>query len=169
VGRLAFIHAFEVTVNLFSTNFMFTSPSVSPPAAYIIVPIVFGILFLASAICYWRRGKLAPDNPVARRFIRRVSKAGMWTSAIGLVLAAARYAQFDYLDMPIWMYLLVLAMIITAAYYVYDRSERYPLAMWRLQEADAQRRYRPAAARPREPQRIGARNRPDRMRGKRKR
>jgi hypothetical protein len=156
-------------VNLFSANFMFSSPTDSPPTAYILVPIVFGIILVASAIFYWRRAKLAPTNPVARRFIRRVSKAGMWTSAIGLLLAAARYVQFDYLDMPIWMYLLVLTMVILAAYYVYDRSERYPLAVWRLQEADAQRRYRPAAAKPKEPQRVGARQRPDRMRGKRRR
>lgn len=156
-------------MNLFSSNFMFTSPADNPPTAYILVPIVFGIIFVASAIFYWRRARMAPNNPVARRFIRRVSKAGMWTSGIGLVLAGARYVQFDYLDMPFWMYLLVLSMIIVAAYYVYDRSERYPLAVWRLQEADAQRRYRPAAAKPREPQRVGARNRPDRMRGKRKR
>lgn len=155
-------------MNLFSSNFMFSSPVDNPPAAYIIVPIVFAVIFLASAFAYWRRARLAPQNPVARRFIRRIAKAGMWTSAIGLVLAAARYVQFDYLDMPIWMYLLVLAMVITAAYFVYDRSERYPLAVWRLQEADAQRRYRPASAKAREPQRA-ARQRPERLRGKRKR
>ncbi len=147
---------------------MTTSPVDNPPSAYIIVPIVFAIIFLASAFAYWRRGKLAPRNPVARRFIRRLTRAGMWTSVIGLVLVAARYVQFDYLDMPLWMYLLVLAMIIVAAYFVYDRSERYPLAVWRLQEADAQRRYRPAASKPREPQRA-ARQRPERLRGKRKR
>lgn len=146
---------------------MFSSPVDNPPTAYIIVPILFAIIFLASAFAYWRRAKLAPQNPVARRYIRRVAKAGMWTSVIGLVLVGARYVQFDYLDMPFWMYLLVLAMILTAAYFVYDRSERYPLAVWRLQEADAQRRYRPAASKPREPQR--ARQRPERLRGKRKR
>lgn len=155
-------------MNFFSPDFMFSSPSGSPPSAYVIVPIVFGIIFVASAIAYWRRAKLAPQNPVARRLIRRVAKTGMWTSAIGLVLAGARYVEFDYLDMPIWMYLLVLVMVIMAAYYVYDRSERYPLAVWRLQEADAQRRYRPAASRPREPQRT-ARQRPGNVRGKRKR
>lgn len=155
-------------MNLFSSNFMFSSPIDNPPTAYIIVPIVFAIIFLASAFAYWRRAKLAPRNAVARRFIRRVAKAGMWTSVIGLVLAAARYVQFDYLDMPIWMYLLVVVMVIVAAYFVYDRSERYPLAVWRLREADAQRRYRPAASKPREPQRA-VRQRPERMRGKRKR
>jgi hypothetical protein len=154
-------------VNLFSPDFMFSSPLESPPTAYVLVPIVFGIILVASALAYWRRAKLAPQNPVARRFIRRVAKAGMWTSGIGLALAAARYVQFDYVDMPIWMYLLVLAMVIVAAYYVYDRSERYPLAVWRLQEADAQRRYRPTASRAREPQH--ARQRPDRLRGKRRR
>jgi hypothetical protein len=60
-------------------------------------------------------------------------------------------------------------MVITAAYFVYDRSERYPLAVWRLQEADAQRRYRPAAGKAREPQRAAARQRPERLRGKRRR
>jgi hypothetical protein len=156
-------------VNLFSWNFMTTSPTDNPPTAYIIVPIAFAIIFLASAFAYWRRGKLAPQNPVARRFIRRVAKAGMWTSVIGLLLAAARYVQFDYVDIPLWMYLLVLTMVITAAYFVYDRSERYPLAVWRLQEADAQRRYRPAAGKAREPQRAAARQRPERLRGKRRR
>lgn len=155
-------------MNLFSPDFMFSSPIDNPPTAYVIVPIVFAIIFLASAFSYWRRGKIAPGNPVARRFIRRVAQAGMWSAGIGLVLAAARYVQFDYLDMPIWMYLLVLVMIILAAYYVYDRSERYPLAVWRLQEADVQRRYRPAGSKQREPQRAKP-VRPERMRGKRRR
>jgi hypothetical protein len=94
-----------------------------------------------------------------------MATAGMWTAGVGLFLALMRYAGLDYFAMRIWMYLLFLTIIGLAAYYVYDFSERYPLAVWRLQEAEAQRRYRPAPRRRAEPQPV----RPNRVRGKQRR
>src|SRR5205807_1913615 len=126
--------------------------------------VFFGVLFVASALAYWRRAKLASDNPVARRMIPRAAKAGMWTAAIGLFLALMRYMQIDYVAMPIWLLLLFLSMIFIVGYFVYELSERYPLAVWRLQESNLERRYRPAPRPPREPQRV----RP-KVRGKRRR
>jgi hypothetical protein len=66
--------------------------------------------------------------------------------------------------MPILMYLLLLSMIAVVAYFVYDLSERYPLAMWKLLESHVERQYRPAPKPRREPQR----QRPA-VRGKRRR
>ena len=153
-------------MSLFDPNFMFTSPLDNPPGLYAAVPIVFGLLLVASIAAFWRRAKLSQGNPVLRRFIRRASKAGMWIGGIGLFLAIMRYIQFPFLSMPIWMYLTVLAGIGLVGYFVYDRSENYPLAIWRWQESHVDRRYRPAARAVREPQRVV---RPGLQRGKAKR
>jgi hypothetical protein len=154
----------EVSVHHFSSDYLFQTPPFPGPF-FTALTACLGLLFVASALVYWRRGKLAPDNPVRRRFIRRASKAGMWTSATALFLCLMRYLQIDYLAMPIWLYLWLLAMITVVAYFVYDLSEHYPVAVWQLQQSHVERRYRPAA-KPRrdEPQRP----RP-KVRGKRRR
>ena len=152
-------------MNIFSSDNLFNAASGAPPVAFGIMTGAFAVIFLISALAYWRRAKLAPTNPILRRFIRRAAKAAMWTSAIALFFAAMRYLEVPYLDPPIWLYLSVLAMIVTVGYFVYDRSERYPLAMWQLRHNDIERKYRPMA-RPRpEPVRQRSTN----VRGKRRR
>ena len=150
-------------MNPFSGNYMFNTPSDSSTVFAILIA-GFGLLFLVSAFAYWRRAKLARNNPPLKTRIRRMAAAGMWCAGIGLFLALMRYLQIDYVSMPILTYLLLLTIVAVVAYFVYDFSERYPLAVWRLEEASLERRYRPAA-RPRvEPQRP----RP-KVRGKRRR
>jgi hypothetical protein len=144
-------------------NYLFQTPPTAG-AAFTALTVGFGLLFVLCAVAYWRRGKLAPENPVLRRLIRRVATAGMWSAGIGLFLALMRYAQIPYVSMPFLMYLLLLSMIGVVAYFVYDLSERYPLAMWKLQESHIERQYRPAPKPRREPQR----QRPA-VRGKRRR
>jgi hypothetical protein len=152
-------------VNLFSSQNLFTAPATNPPVAFGIMTGAFAAIFLISVIAYWQRSRLARNNAILRRLIRRAAKAGMWTAGIALFLAAMRYLQVDYIDMPIWIYLDVLVMIFIVGYFVYDRSENYPLMMWRLQESHAQRQYRPAPRPRSEPHRA----RPVRARGKRRR
>jgi hypothetical protein len=151
-------------VKFFTADYFFQNPPPAPSAYFTVLTVGFAVLFLGSAFAYWRRAKLARENPVLRRFIRRVAKTGMWTAGIGLWLALMRYAQMPYLSPRILMYLLLLSMIGIVGYFVYDFSERYPIAVYKLQESHLARRYRPAA-RPRpEPQRV----RP-RVRGKQRR
>lgn len=146
-------------MKIFSGDYLFQNPPPAPSIYFTILTVGLGVLFLASIFAYWRRGKLARTNPVLRRFIRRASSAAMWTSGTGLFLAVMRYAQLPYLSPRILMYLLLLTMIGIVGYFVYDFSERYPTAVWRLQESETARRYRPAA-RPRpEPQRVRPRAR----------
>lgn len=146
-------------------NYLFTTPMQAPTGFFVAVSAGFIVLLLASTFSYWRRLKLAPHNPVMRRFIRRVAYAGVWYAAIGIFLVIMRYIELPYLGMPILMYLLILAMIVSVAFYVYDYSERYPLAVWKLQETHAERRYRPTSRARSEPQRV----RPRATRGKRRR
>jgi hypothetical protein len=151
-------------VHHFSGNYLFQTPPYPGPF-FDAFTACLGLLFLASALAYWRRGKLAADNPVRRRLIRRASKAGMWTSGNGLFLALMRYLQIDYLAMPIWLYLLLLTMIAIVAYFVYELSEHYPVAAWQFEQSQVERRYRPSA-RPKSP--APQRPRP-KVRGKRRR
>jgi hypothetical protein len=151
-------------VTILSGDYLFNTPTTTPSVYYGVLTACFGVLFLASAFAYWRRAKLAPDNPVLRRFIRRAAKAGMWGGGLGLFLALMRYLEIDYIGIPFWTLLLLIGMILTAAYFVYDWSERYPIAVWHLQESSLQRRYRPVARLRPEPQRV----RP-KVRGKRRR
>jgi len=148
---------------LIDGNYLFQTPP-TEGAAFTALTVGFGLLFVLCALAYWRRGKLARENPVLRRLIRRVATAGMWCAGIGLFLALMRYAQIPYASMPFFMYLLLLSMIAAVAFFVYDLSERYPLAMWKLQESHVERQYRPAPKPRREPQR----QRPA-VRGKRRR
>jgi hypothetical protein len=146
-----------------SSDYLFQTPP-TPGPFFTVFTAGLVVLFLISAFAYGRRGRLARNNPVLRRFIRRTAQAGMWTSAIAFVLALTRYAQIPYLSMPILLYLALLLMVGIVAYFVYDLSERYPMAVWKLQESEVERRYRPAA-RPRpEPQKPRPKDRGKRRR-----
>ncbi len=136
-----------------------------PPWPFDVMTGALVAIFLLSLIFYLRRGKIARDNPVLRRFIRRASQAYLWASGIGIFLAIMRYLGVDYIDMPFWLYLDWLLLIGITGYFVYERSERYPLALWEFRHATEQRRYRPEARRRAEPQTP----RPNRPRGKRRR
>ncbi len=152
--------------HLLTGDYLFQNPTDAPNSLYAIVPVFFGFLLIASIVAYWRRSSLASDNPILRRLIRRAAKAGMWFGGLGLVLAALRYVQFDYLDQPILLLLLVLSMIVAIGYFVYDKSERYPVAVWKLQEAQIERRYHPTPERRAKQQPV----RPNpKLRGKRRR
>lgn len=150
---------------LLSGDYLFSSPSTLPTPWFAVLTAGFVVLFLLSAFFYWKRSMLAAGNPILRRLIRRISKAAMWTTGIGIALAVLRYIEFPYLSAPILMYLLILIMIGIAGYFVYDISERYPLAVHQLQQSQLQRRFRPAARPAREPQRPA----PARARGKQRR
>lgn len=149
---------------LLSPDYLFQTPPGDPTTGFGVLTALFVVLLVASAALYFRRGRLAPDNPAMRRMFRRIAKAGMWCAAIGLFLALMRYAQVPYFSMPILLYLFLLGVICVVGYFVYEFSERYPIAVWRLQESHVQRQYRPAARPVREPQRV----RP-KVRGKRRR
>jgi Na+/glutamate symporter len=135
-------------------GYLFDTTPPAPPGLFVALPVAFAVLLLLSVLAYWRRARLAPENPVLRRLIRRVAKAGMWIAGIGIALVAVRYAQIDYLEAPVLIVLLFLATIAVVAYFVYDLSERYPLAVWKLQESHVERRYRPPPKPRREPQRA---------------
>lgn len=151
-------------MRLLTGNYLFTSPVDNPSGYFLALTIAFGVLFVLCALAYWRRAKLAPNNPIRRRLIRRVAKAGMWEAGIGLFLALMRYVQFPFLSEPILLLLLIIAMIVTVGFFVYDLSEHYPMAMYRVEEAQMQRRFRPTAR----PATVPQKPKP-RVRGKRKR
>jgi hypothetical protein len=152
-------------VKFLSGDYLFSTPSGAPSGYFAALTTALALIFLLSVFAYWRRAKLARDNPVLRRLIRRASKVGMWTTTIGLALALMRYVQFPYLSAPILLDLDILAMVLAVGYFVYDLSERYPVAVWSLQQSHLQRRFRPAPKLRAEPQRV----RPARERGKRRR
>jgi hypothetical protein len=161
-SRLIFVD--EGSLNILSGDYLFNTPTDAPSGYFGVLTALFAILFAGAAFAYWRRGKIARNNPIQRRFIRRVAKACMWVGGIGIFFAVMRYIGFPYLADPFWLLLLFVGAILTAAYFVYDWSERYPAAVWQLQQNTMARRYRPVVkARP-EPQRV----RP-KQRGKRRR
>jgi len=138
-------------MRILTGDYLFNTPITAPSGYFLALTIGFGVLLLASVIVYWCRSKLAPDNPAMRRLLRRVAKAGIWTSVIGLILAAARYGGVDYVGMPIWILVLILIMIAIVGYFVYEVSERYPMAVLRLQQSHIERRYRPPTRQRAEP------------------
>ena len=150
-------------MHLLTGDYLFNTPT-DESGYFLALTIVFALLFIASAFAYLRRAKLAGDNPILRRVIRRAARAGMWTAGIGLFLALMRYTQVPYLSMPIWMLLLIIAMIVIVGFFVYDLSERYPLAVHQLRESHRERRFRPTPKPRAEPQRPKAA-----VRGKRRR
>ena len=153
---------------LLSGDYLFSSPdpTQAPSKYFLALTVGFGVLFVVSALAWWRRAKVAPENPIRRRLIRQAAKTGMWTAGIGLFLALMRYVGFDYLDEPILILLLIFAMILAVGYFIYELSERYPLAVHQLQQSHVERQYRPVAGARSEPQRARPTNRP---RGKRRR
>ena len=140
-------------MNILNGNYLFQTPAQSPSGVFTALTVGFGLLLVLGAIVYWRRNKVARNNPVLRVFIRRVSQAAMYYSVVGLFLAAMRYLSVDYLAMPIWMYLLLLCMIVSVSYYVYQFMVHVPVALWKIQQNQVERRYRPTARPRTEPQR----------------
>jgi hypothetical protein len=145
-------------------DYLFQTPSGEPSPYFTALTVGFALLFLVCVFLYFRRNRLAGNKPPLTRFYRRVAKTGMWIAGIGLFLALMRYVQFPFLGMPVLMYVLLLSMIGIAGYFVYDWSERYPLALQRVEEGHVQRRYRST---PR--QRVARPIRPRTTRGKRRR
>jgi hypothetical protein len=166
-GFLYVTHCSEAFVKIFDGNYLFNTPVYAPSPYFAVLTAGFVLLTLASIFVYWRRNKLA-SNPVMRRFIRRVATAGMYYGGLGIFFALMRYGGIDYLAPPFWMYLLFLAMIASIAYYVYDYSENYPVAVHQLEQSKIARKYRPISK-----QRSGARpvrpRVPAGQRGKRRR
>jgi fatty acid desaturase len=151
-------------VKILNGNYLFQTPLYAPSVYFDILTGGLVVMFLAGALLYWRRSKLAGENAVLRRFIRRASKAAMTWAIIGLIFALFRYGGIDYLAPPIWMYLVLLGIVVTVGYFVYDWSEHYPAAVWQLEQSHIERRFRPVSKPKLEPQRA----RP-KQRGKRKR
>lgn len=127
--------------HIFSSDYLFSSTAQPPSAFFAVLTAGLAVMFLVSLFVYVRRRKLFPMNAAKRRFGRRVAEAGMWIAGTGLFLALMRYIELPYLSAPILMYLLLLGLIGLAGYYVYDYSERLPLATWRLQQAAAQQKF----------------------------
>lgn len=151
-------------MNILNGNYLFNTPTDTPSAYFGVLTAAFAVLLIGGVIVYWRRAKLARNNPIRRRFIRRTAKAAMWIGVVGLFFASMRYIEFPYLGAPIWLLLVLISAILVVAYFVYDRSERYPVAMWQLQQNTMARRYRPIVkARP-EPQRVRPKERGKRRR-----
>lgn len=136
----------------FNGSYLFTTPTTNPSIWFDILTVFFAVLLVIGALAFWRRARLAPGNPVLRRFIRRVSQAAMWTAAIALFFVLMRDLQIPYLGMPIWLDLDILLMIGLAGYYVYDLSERYPAQVWEVRSNAEARRFRPQPRRRAEPQ-----------------
>lgn len=151
-------------MHLLSGSYLFSDTVGTPSGYFLALTIAFAIIFIAGAVAYWRRAKLSPQNPVLRRLIRRAASAAMWTCGLGLFFALMRYTNFPYLSDPIFMLLLVESMVVIVGYYVYDLSERYPIAIHRLQTSHIERRYRPMSKPRSEPRRQRAK-----ARGKRRR
>jgi uncharacterized membrane protein len=151
-------------VRLLSGDYLFSDQTTTPSGYFTALTVFFGLLLVASIVVYWRRGRLAPKNPPLVRILRQASKSGMWIAVIGLFFALMRYTQVEYLSKPIYMLLVIFAMIFTAGYFVYEWSERYPVATYQLEQARLQRRFVPAGKPRSEPQRP----RP-KVRGKRRR
>jgi hypothetical protein len=149
---------------ILSPDYLFSSQTGAASNYFTALTVAFGVIFVGSAIVYWRRGKLARQNAIFRRLLRRSSTSGMWSAGTGLFLALMRYAEIPYLSAPILMLLLIVLMIYLVGYYVYDLSERYPLAVHRLQQSAIEQRYRPVGRMRTEPQKP----RPPRTRGKRR-
>ncbi len=154
----------EACLNILNGDYLFSSPTDAPSGYFGAFTAGIVIVFLAAAFAYWRRAKIAPDNSILRRFIRRASTATMWVMGFGIFFAIMRYIQFPYLGDPFWMLLVCIAAIVMIGYFVYDRSERYPVAAWQVRQSTQYRKYRPAPkvrAQPQHPQ--------PKVRGKRRR
>jgi hypothetical protein len=163
-GRSLPISADEDSLNILNGNYLFNTPTDAPSAYFGVLTAGFAVLLIGGAIIYWRRAKLARNNPIQRRFIRRTSKAAMWIGVVGLFFAFMRYIEFPYLGEPIWLLLVLISAILVVAYFVYDRSERYPVAVWQLQQNTMARRYRPIVKPRPEPQRVRPKERGKRRR-----
>jgi len=154
----------HLNADFLKPDWLFQTPMTMPGYRFGVLTAALGLLLVLGLGAYLRRGKLGGDNPAFRRLIRRISKVAMWIAVIGLFLALMRYLSVPYLGIPILMYLLLLTMVLFVGYFVYELSERYPLASWKLEESHAGRRYRPT-----QKQRPAARPVKSRARGKRRR
>jgi len=100
--------------------------------------IIFGGLFLLSALAYYDAPRRFRTDRIRRDVIRKGSEILMWVTGIGLFFFGIRAMQFEFLSFErrIWLYLSMLMLIGVLGYFVYYVRKVLPA---RLAARDRQR------------------------------
>ena len=131
--------------NPFSWDYMTTVPGtdeVFEPFAVVFL-IVFGLGFVVSVFLYNDGARRFTDHPIKRRVARRGAGIAMTVFGAGLFFFGIRVLQINpfTFGMRLWLWLSLLALLITVAYFVYYLRTKYPVQLRAYEERRRKQQY----------------------------
>lgn len=139
----------NLQINPFDWNFLTSAP---PPAvrmgpfawgylAFMVALLAASLFFIIVKRPQWKR-----TNSVRYRAVNRWGQVGLWISGLGLLFLLLRVVGLDFFNLRIWLYLMFLATIIAAAWFLYWYRTSYPKEMAKHQKAQRARQYMPGSS-----------------------
>lgn len=140
----------SLQLNPFDWNFLTSTPA-PPPAPnatlgpFAVVGALVALALLVAGIFFYsvKRPQWKRAQPVYYRAANRFAPVAIWVGLIGLVFLLFRVGRIDFLDMRLWLYLWLLAVIVTIGFFLYWYRAQYPREMARFQKTQRQRQYMP--------------------------
>lgn len=107
--------------------------------------IVFGGLFILSALAYYDAPRRFKSDRIRRDAVRKGSELLLWVTGVGLVFFGIRVMQFEFLtfERRIWLYLMMLILVAVLAYFVYYTRTILPAQLAERERHRVRKQYIP--------------------------
>lgn len=113
-------------ITTFLSNTVKAAPGTEFGYYYVMIALI-AVLFLGSfAFKYLLKYKIKHGDFVFKHIFKRVPAKMVYFSIGLLFLTLVRYENIPYFAMRLWMYLTLLGLVITIAYYLYKLLKVYP-------------------------------------------
>ncbi|MFL5731864.1 MAG: hypothetical protein ACJ78Q_01585 [Chloroflexia bacterium] len=116
------------------------------PFGWIYLAVMIGLFGLSAYIYFFKRLEWKRTNPVLKRAADRWGPIGLWVSGLGMVFVAFRAVSLDFLNLPFWFYLWLLAAIVFIAWIYYWYRTTYPIQLAKYQKTQRARQYMPSSS-----------------------
>jgi hypothetical protein len=109
----------------------------------IIFLVIFGGVFIGSAVAWFMAGRKKDLNPILRTAIHNGSQIMLWLTGTGLLLFSFRLMRVTFLNlyMRIWIYLIFLVFIAVVVWFIYYMKTTYPVKLAEYEKRRERRRY----------------------------
>lgn len=105
--------------------------------------VIFGGVFIGSAVAWYMVGRKKDVNPILRTAIHNGSQIMLWLTGTGLLFFSFRLMRVTFLNlyMRLWTYLFFLLFIAVVVWFVYYMKTTYPVKLAEYQKRRERRRY----------------------------
>jgi hypothetical protein len=123
----------------------FWDPRPGPPSTFLLVlGDLFLLLLLAALALYALAPRLVGGHRLRTELLRRLATALAIIGALGGLWGLARALGSPLMAKPLWLWLIVFALVGVVAYAIYYWRTRYPSELQAWDERERRRRWAPA-------------------------